>query len=448
MTPLPPAPSRRVLLKGAATTSGVAALGLLRRFDEAAAAAPAHHGVFGYGVASGDPTADAVVIWTRATPRRAARRAGRRRRAAGSARPLPVRWEVATDERFRHVVRRGPREDVAAQRPHGEGRRPRPAALHAVLVPVPRRRRDEPGRAHPDLARRAGRTHALRLALVSCSNYTGGYFRRLPRISRERDDLDLVLHVGDYLYEYGNGADRYGPAALVGVRDGEPADRDRRPARATGCGTPCTRPTPTCSPRTAGTRGSPSSTTTRSPTTRGAMGRRTTRTASRATFAAAPARGLRGLPGVDALPPSRAAPGAAPGHAVLQAVHLRPPRRPVGARDAAEPLPPGRRRLASRTAAAGSSRAGTRRPSTPQLADPARHLPEPEQLRWLEEGRRPEHRLAPPREPGDPRPGAVPRSGTRRPVGPHPAELRPVGWLPGRPGRAHRPPRRPSRRGR
>jgi alkaline phosphatase D len=68
----------------------------------------------------------------------------------------------------------------------------------------------------------AGEVHALRIALVSCSNYTGGYFTAYRAIA-QRDDLDFVLHVGDYIYEYGNGADRYGPAALVGIRDGQPA---------------------------------------------------------------------------------------------------------------------------------------------------------------------------------------------------------------------------------
>ncbi len=38
-----------------------------------------------------------------------------------------------------------------------------------------------------------------------------------------RDDLDFVLHLGDHLYEYGNGEDRYGPATLVGRRDHDPS---------------------------------------------------------------------------------------------------------------------------------------------------------------------------------------------------------------------------------
>ena len=61
-----PSVDRRSLLKGVAAAS--AAIALPRAFDPAAAAAPASKGIFGYGVASGDPTGDAVIIWTRATP--------------------------------------------------------------------------------------------------------------------------------------------------------------------------------------------------------------------------------------------------------------------------------------------------------------------------------------------------------------------------------------------
>jgi alkaline phosphatase D len=54
--------------------------------------------------------------------------------------------------------------------------------------------------------------HALRLGFVSCSNYTGGFFSAYRHLA-QRADLDAVIHLGDYLYEYGNdpARDRYGP---------------------------------------------------------------------------------------------------------------------------------------------------------------------------------------------------------------------------------------------
>ncbi|GAA2158411.1 alkaline phosphatase D [Humibacillus xanthopallidus] len=215
----PSSVGRRTLLKGVAAAT--AALAVPRAFDPAAAAAPASKGIFGYGVASGDPTADSVVIWTRATP---PPRPGEPVAAPGSGlgRPIPVRWQVSTTDRFNRVVAHG---TVMTS----------PDSDHTVKVDVtgldPYTRYfyrfqslgefSAVGRTQTagDIA---GETHALRMALVSCSNYTGGFFTAYRAISK-RDDLDFVLHVGDYIYEYGNGADRYGPAALVGVRDGQPA---------------------------------------------------------------------------------------------------------------------------------------------------------------------------------------------------------------------------------
>ncbi|KGN30764.1 hypothetical protein N802_06035 [Knoellia sinensis KCTC 19936] len=211
---------RRSLLKGVAAAT--AALAVPRAFDPAAAAAPAAKGVFGYGVASGDPTADAVVIWTRATP--PPRRKGDPVAAPGSGlgASIPVRWQVSRNSRFTQVVAHGMVMTSAA-------------SDHTVKVDVAGLdaytryyyRFQSLGEFSPigrtqtagDIE---GETHALRMALVSCSNYTGGFFNAYRSIA-ERDDLDFVLHVGDYLYEYGNGADRYGPDSLVGVRDSQPA---------------------------------------------------------------------------------------------------------------------------------------------------------------------------------------------------------------------------------
>ena len=211
---------RRSVIKGAAVATAALAVPL-RAFDEAVAAAPAHRGIFGYGVASGDPTADAVIIWTRATPP-AHRGEPVATPGSGRGRPLRVKWEVSLDRHFRYVVRRGhvhtsPDSDHTVKI-DVQGLRPYRNYWYRFIAkgehsPVGRTQTagDEPGR-----------THALRFALASCSNYTGGWFTAYRAIAR-RNDLDFVLHVGDYIYEYGNGADRYGPPELVGVRDGQPA---------------------------------------------------------------------------------------------------------------------------------------------------------------------------------------------------------------------------------
>ena len=221
----PAAPSRRSVLKGAALAAAAAATAgttTVRTVDEAAAAAPAHRGVFGYGVASGDPTADAVVIWTRATPPPARRGDPVATPGSGLGAPLRVRWEVARDRDFRKVVQRGVVATSAASdhtvKVDVRGLRPYTRYHYRFrtryeVSPVGRTQ------TAPD---ERGRTHALRFGLVSCSNYTGGYFGAYRALAF-RDDLDFILHVGDYIYEYGNGADRYGPPDLVGERDAVPA---------------------------------------------------------------------------------------------------------------------------------------------------------------------------------------------------------------------------------
>ncbi len=55
----------------------------------------------------------------------------------------------------------------------------------------------------------------LRFGVVSCSNYEGGYFNAYVRLA-ERDDLDAVVHLGDYVYEYGRGG--YGAGDDIGRR--------------------------------------------------------------------------------------------------------------------------------------------------------------------------------------------------------------------------------------
>ena len=154
---------------------------------------------FRHGVASGDPLADAVILWTRVTPPDA------------SAERVDVEWRVAVDPRFESVVARGQAEaaldgdycvkvDVAGLAP---------ASVYyydfAALG-----ERSSVGRTKTLPLGGAARA---RLAVVSCANYPAGYFTVYGLIAA-RDDLDLVLHLGDYLYEYANGT--YGDGEALG----------------------------------------------------------------------------------------------------------------------------------------------------------------------------------------------------------------------------------------
>jgi alkaline phosphatase D len=169
---------------------------------------------FVHGVASGDPLPDAVVIWTRITPSAEATP------GSGVGRDRTVRWIVATDPELTDVVRSGTVR-TGAHRDHTvkidvTGLAPATTyhygfALGADRSPVGRTRTaPAPSATPPD----------LRFALASCSNFEGGYFAGYRAIA-ERDDLDLVLHVGDYIYEYRVGY--YGAGPEIG-RSHRPED--------------------------------------------------------------------------------------------------------------------------------------------------------------------------------------------------------------------------------
>ncbi len=218
--------SRRTLLKGGAATAAAFTLaGLTPATARAAVADTAKGGAFAFGVASGDPTATTVLLWTRITPTPDAVP------GSGLGPPSTVRWEVAADEAFTVILQRG-RTSTTAARDHTvkvvvRGLKPYTRYFYrfkgcGAISPVGRTQ------TAPD---EAGVTHALRLAFVSCSNYTGGFFTAYRGLAA-RDDLDAIMHLGDYVYEYGNdpaepgvagSGDRYGPAALIGTRDHQPA---------------------------------------------------------------------------------------------------------------------------------------------------------------------------------------------------------------------------------
>ncbi len=160
-------------------------------------AAPASR-LFRHGVASGDPLTDRVILWTRVTPA-----------AAGQA--AQVRWRVAADEQLTRVVASGTATAAAARdymvKVDAGSLQPGRTYYYAF---------DAGGEQSP-----VGRTRTLpaagverlRLAIVSCSNYPAGYFN-VYRCVANRDDLDLVVHLGDYIYEFANGV--YGDGGDAG----------------------------------------------------------------------------------------------------------------------------------------------------------------------------------------------------------------------------------------
>ncbi|MEV7279543.1 alkaline phosphatase D family protein [Streptomyces sp. NPDC093111] len=173
---------------------------------------------FTLGVASGDPLPGSALLWTRLAPRPYETGGGL---PTGSR--VTVRWELAHDERFRRGLRRG----SAIAHPEFD---------HTVHVEVPDL---GPGRVYfyrfrvGSWTSPVGRTRTapapgahntrLKLAAVSCQAYHDGYFTAYRHLADE--DLDVVFHLGDYLYEYAvnsaGGARAYQDRVLPGVFDKE-----------------------------------------------------------------------------------------------------------------------------------------------------------------------------------------------------------------------------------
>ncbi|MDO0927741.1 alkaline phosphatase D family protein [Streptomyces sp. TG1A-8] len=183
---------RRFLTAGAAVIGAAASTQLWLPGTARAAETPLPDGVFTLGVTSGDPLPDGIVLWTRLAPDP----------LNGGGMPdavVPVEWEIAEDERFRRTTRRG----TAQARPefghsvHVDVRGLRPDRRYwyrfragGQLSPTGRTR------TAPHPHRRGG---SLRVALASCQNWQHGYFT--PYADMRAQDPDVVLFVGDYIYE-------------------------------------------------------------------------------------------------------------------------------------------------------------------------------------------------------------------------------------------------------
>ena len=180
--------SRRTVLAAAPFVAGAGSAGFARGPADA---------LFTLGIASGDPAPDGMVLWTRLAPAPLEPDGG-----MGRGR-VAVRWEVAEDEGFARIVRRG--EALAT-----------PDDGHSVHVEVAGLR---PGRPYfyrflsGGQASATGRTRTapapgshverLRLCYGSCQRYDVGYYAGWHHVVAE--EPELILFLGDYIYEYARG---------------------------------------------------------------------------------------------------------------------------------------------------------------------------------------------------------------------------------------------------
>ena len=143
---------------------------------------------FEHGVASGDPLTDRVILWTRVS--------------GSTGADVDVRWQIAADRRMRQIISNG-QFRTGAERDYT-------VKVDAKGLPAGRKLYYQfyAGEAQSPI----GRTRTLPLdtparasfAVVSCSNHPYGYFHVYQDIA-VRDNIDAVIHLGDYIYEYGLG---------------------------------------------------------------------------------------------------------------------------------------------------------------------------------------------------------------------------------------------------
>ncbi|MEJ8634414.1 MULTISPECIES: alkaline phosphatase D family protein [Streptomyces] len=209
----PSTPSRRTVVKAAAATAVVAAPAIAVAASASASAATAALApAFLHGLASGDPLPDGVLLWTRITP------TPESLPGSGKGPDTAVGWEVAEDSAFTKVVARGATTSTA-ETDHtvkADVRGLRPATVYwfrftaGTTVSAVGRTRTAPA---TDAA-----TSGVRFGVVSCANWEAGYFSAYRHLAA-RADLDAILHLGDYIYEYAAGG--Y-PEEQYGVRQHSP----------------------------------------------------------------------------------------------------------------------------------------------------------------------------------------------------------------------------------
>ncbi|CAA0104545.1 Phospholipase D [BD1-7 clade bacterium] len=148
---------------------------------------------FTHGVASGDPLTGSVILWTRVAPVEDAK--------------IRVFFELATDEAFTNITHNGVTTTSAARdytvKVDAKNLTPGQQYYYRFVA------NGEVSPMGRTTTTPTGDVSGLRMAVMSCSNYPAGYFHAYAHASQlsGANDIDVVLHLGDYIYEYG--ADGY-----------------------------------------------------------------------------------------------------------------------------------------------------------------------------------------------------------------------------------------------
>lgn len=148
--------------------------------------------IFAHGVSSGDPLSDRVILWTRITVPKSMKITDNQ--------TVTASWKIATDEALGNIVNQGTADTQSNQdftvKVDADGLEPGQHYYYqfefsGVKSPVGRTK-----------TLPAENVEQVKIAFTSCSHYSFGYFNVYARMAEQ--DVDVVLHLGDYLYEYGN----------------------------------------------------------------------------------------------------------------------------------------------------------------------------------------------------------------------------------------------------
>ena len=142
---------------------------------------------FDHGIASGDPLSDRVILWTRVTPQ-----------TTGS-RQFTVKWFMARDEQMRNIVKQGEVTTSAVKdytvKVDVDGLEANTVYYYQFIVG------NKGSRVGKTKTLPVGNVNQVKMAVFSCANYPAGFFHAYADAAK-RNDLDVCIHLGDYIYEY------------------------------------------------------------------------------------------------------------------------------------------------------------------------------------------------------------------------------------------------------
>jgi alkaline phosphatase D len=152
---------------------------------------------FYHGVASGDPTSSSILLWTRFTP-------------IDTTANYDIKWKIATDTAMINVIDSGiVNTDASTDFTVNVDVTGLSGGTTYYYVFEESGQFSLIGRTRTTPTNNPGH---LRFGVVSCDNYQAGYFRAYGELA-EREDLDAIIHLGDYIYEYADGV--YGDSTLM-----------------------------------------------------------------------------------------------------------------------------------------------------------------------------------------------------------------------------------------